>query len=345
MKCDSQNADEIDAHNTVIVKKNGVEDNIYGSIRKRKTDLTFLVLNTHDQFAVNRVLIFDQNGKDLWKYLCSKEIKGSFNNHKERGCFHREQLFIQGVNVYDPDNSTHKLNAGASWYASSFESSNFIDESLFNKYQKSKGQWFEMSSDNFVANNLMDPKGRKEWVEKIYSKYHPINIQFESVQSCEKDTNVYGGLLVRKPNVKFTAVMKDDEISHVIIHDENGLDLRKFLLSKEKNPKFQSPQDRGAFQRNHLCIQDMHVYDAENSYHVKQCKDSNPSWLVKTFEESNLHDESLFEKYKNSKGGWYEMSGDDFDANNLQEDVGRQAWVAKIQEKYDDWNIIWSVFF
>ena len=34
MKCDSQNADEIDAHNTVIVKKNGVEDNIYGSIRK-----------------------------------------------------------------------------------------------------------------------------------------------------------------------------------------------------------------------------------------------------------------------------------------------------------------------
>ena len=39
------------------------------------------------------------------------------------------------------------------------------------------------------------------------------------------------------------------------------------------------------------------------------------------------------------------MSGDGFDANNLQEDVGRQAWVAKIQEKYDDWNIIWSVFF
>ena len=299
-----------------------------------------MVNNANDQFVASRVIIFNSSGKDLWDFFQSKEKKGSFKNHKDRGRFHREELNIQGINVYDAENPKHQEYEGATWLATSFVKSNFTDERVFNKYEQSKGKWFEMSGDNFATNDLMSVTGRKKWIGKILSKYRGFDFQFKSVKCCEKDGNVYGGLIVRKPEVTFLAIYNGEEVSRVIIHDKHGLDLRKFILSKEKQPKFQSAQDRGTFQREQLFIQDMHVYDPENSYHIKN---SEAAWYVTSFEKSNFHDEALFLKYKSSKGGWYEMKGDDFYENNLRKPEGRKTWEAKIQEKYEDWNIRYEV--
>lgn len=340
----SDKIDKVDGSRDAMNKKEVVNKNIEGSnvfsnIRSKKISLVFLVINKDDRRVASRAILFEENGKDIWKFLISKEKKLKLKTHQERGEFHRGTLYLYSRSVYDDEDKNHKKNVGASWYATSFENSFFIDERVFKEYQKTKGGWLEMSGEDFNTNSLKDIEGRNSWLGKIQENYNAFDIQFKSVMNCEKNGNVYGDLVIRKTAVTFMAIGDGSTVNHVIIHDENGMDLRQFLLSKEKT-KFKGNRERGQFLREELLIQDMHVFDKENTYHVQN---EGALWYVSSFEKSNFHDESLFDKYKQSKGGWYEMTEENFDSLNLMDPDGQKTWLSKIREKYDDWNIVFKV--
>ena len=172
-------------------------------------------------------------------------------------------------------------------------------------------------------------------------KFNSWDIKFSAINNCDSGGNVFGNLFIQKPEVMFTAIVDGTSVRHVIIHDVNGMDLRKFVLSKEKSGAFTSYSDRGSFQREELNIYAMSVYDPNNEYHIKN-KDA--SWYATSFDGTNLHTENLFEAYKKSKGEWFKMSGEHFRSNNLCDDVSQTAWIHKFSAKYDDWNIKFNVY-
>ena len=122
----SDKIDKVDGSRDAMNKKEVVNKNIEGSnvfsnIRSNKISLVFLVINKDDRHVASRAILFEENGKDIWKLLISKEKKLKLKTHQERGEFHRGTLNLYSRSVYDDENKNHKKNVGASWYATSFE--------------------------------------------------------------------------------------------------------------------------------------------------------------------------------------------------------------------------------
>jgi len=302
------------------------------------------VINKKDERVAERALFYENNGTDMMKLANDKRKSNELTTIKERSAYFREQLFLYSRNVYSESNPKHTAKKGAPWLVTNFPSSHFPTDIIFNAYDKSKGTWFEMSVDHFNQLNMCDDEGRKAWLEKIHVKFNTWDIKFSALNMCDSGGNVFGNLITRKPEVIFTAVVDGDVVRHAIIHDEHGLDLRKFALSKEKDGAFNSYPVRGMFQREVLNISAMSVYDSNNDYHTKYDSDGKPAkWFTNSFDGTNLHTENLFEAYKSSKGEWFKMDAKDFQGNNLCVEASQKVWIDKFSEKYEDWNIKFKV--
>ena len=320
--------------------------NLFGFLKQTQlehnsSDVIFLVINKKDDRVAERALFYERNGKDMMKLANDKRKSNELTTIKERSAYFREQLFLYSRNVYTESNTKHTAKRGAPWLVTNFPSSHFPNDIIFNAYDKSKGTWFEMSVDHFNQLNLCDDEGRKAWLEKFHMKFNSWDIKFSALNSCDSGGNVFGNLFTRKPEVMLTAIVDGLNVRHVIMHDVHGMDLRKYVLSKEKDGAFSSYSERGMFQREELNIHAMSVYDPNNEYHMKH-KDAK--WYATSFDGTNLHTEILFEAYKTSKGEWFKMSAEHFRSNNLSDDVSQKVWIDKFSEKYEDWNIKFNVY-
>ena len=320
------------------------EDNVFGILNQNhsepnSTDVIFLVINKDDERVAERALFYEKNGKDMMKLANDKRKNNELTAIKERSAYLREELHLYSRNVYV--SSKHKASKGKPWLVTNVSSSHFPNDNIFNAYEKSKGTWFEMSGKNFYELNLCDDESRKAWIEKIHVKFNTWDFKFSSLNKCDIGGNVYGNLVTMKPEVIFTAIIDGLTVRHVIIHDEHGMDLRRFVLSKEKDGVFNSYSERGEFQRDVLNIQAMSVYDPTNKYHEKW---EGRDWYATSFDDSNFHIESLFDAYKKSKGEWFEMDANDFLSNKLSDKQARQVWLNKFSEKYEDWNIKFKMY-
>ena len=326
-------------------KKIICEDNVFAILNQNhseqiSSDVIFLVINKDDVRVAERALFYERDGKDMMQLANDKRKDNELTTVKERSAYLREELHLYSRNVYV--SSKHKASKGKPWLVTNVSSSHFPNDNIFNAYEKSKGTWFEMSGKNFYELNLCDDESRKAWIEKIHVKFNTWDFKFSSLNKCDIGGNVYGNLVTMKPEVIFTAIIDGLSVRHVIIHDEHGMDLRRFVLSKEKDGVFNSYSERGEFQRDVLNIQAMSVYDPTNKYHEKWGKDRE--WYVTSFDASNFHIESLFESYKKSKGEWFEMNGNSFLKNKLSDTQARQVWLNKFSEKYEDWNIKFKMY-
>ena len=325
-------------------KKIICEDNVFAILNQNhseqiSSDVIFLVINKDDVRVAERALFYERDGKDMMQLANDKRKDNELTTVKERSAYLREELHLYSRNVYV--SSKHKASKGKPWLVTNVSSSHFPNDNIFNAYEKSKGTWFEMSGKNFYELNLCDDESRKAWIEKIHVKFNRWDIQFNSLNICDNGGNVYGNLVTMKPEVIFTAIIDGLTVRHVIIHDEHGMDLRRFVLSKEKDGVFNSYSERGEFQRDVLNIKAMSVYDPTNKYHEKW---EGRDWYATSFDDSNFHIESLFDAYKKSKGEWFEMDANDFLSNKLSDKQAQQVWLNKFSEKYEDWNIKFKMY-
>jgi len=338
MQTKNQSKPEVD------VKKIIDEDNVFGILNQNhsepnSTDVIFLVINKDDERVAERALFYEKNGMDMMKLANDKRKNNELTTIKERSAYLREELYLYSRNVFVE--SKNKASHGKPWFVTNVSSSHFPNDIIFNAYKKSKGTWFEMSGKNFYELNLCDDESRKAWIEKIHVKFNRWDIQFNSLNICDNGGNVYGNLVTMKPEVIFTAIIDGLTVRHVIIHDEHGMDLRRFVLSKEKDGVFNSYLERGEFQRDVLNIKAMSVYDPTNKYHEKW---EGRDWYATSFDDSNFHIESLFDAYKKSKGVWFEMDATHFLSNKLSDKQAQQVWLNKFSEKYEDWNIKFKLY-
>ena len=338
MQTKNQSKPEVD------VKKIIDEDNVFGILNQNhsepnSTDVIFLVINKDDERVAERALFYEKNGMDMMKLANDKRKNNELTTIKERSAYLREELYLYSRNVFVE--SKNKASHGKPWFVTNVSSSHFPNDIIFNAYKKSKGTWFEMSGKNFYELNLCDDESRKAWIEKIHVKFNRWDIQFNSLNICDNGGNVYGNLVTMKPEVIFTAIIDGLSVRHVIIHDEHGMDLRRFVLSKEKDGVFNSYSERGEFQRDVLNIKAMSVYDPTNKYHERW---KGRDWYATSFDDSNFHIESLFDAYKKSKGVWFEMDATHFLSNKLSDKQAQQVWLNKFSEKYEDWNIKFKLY-
>ena len=338
MQTKNQSKPEVD------VKKIIDEDNVFGILNQNhsepnSTDVIFLVINKDDERVAERALFYEKNGMDMMKLANDKRKNNELTTIKERSAYLREELYLYSRNVFVE--SKNKASHGKPWFVTNVSSSHFPNDIIFNAYKKSKGTWFEMSGKNFYELNLCDDECRKAWIEKFHVKFNRWDIQFNSLNICDNGGNVYGNLVTMKPDVIFTAIIDGLTVRHVIIHDEHGMDLRRFVLSKEKDGVFNSYSERGEFQRDVLNIKAMSVYDPTNKYHEKW---EGRDWYATSFDDSNFHIESLFDAYKKSKGEWFEMDATHFLSNKLSDKQAQQVWLNKFSEKYEDWNIKFKMY-
>lgn len=338
MQTKNQSKPEVD------VKKIIYEDNVFGILNQNhsepnSTDVIFLVINKDDERVAERALFYEKNGMDMMKLANDKRKNNELTTIKERSAYLREELYLYSRNVFVE--SKNKASHGKPWFVTNVSSSHFPNDIIFNAYKKSKGTWFEMSGKNFYELNLCDDECRKAWIEKFHVKFNRWDIQFNSLNICDNGGNVYGNLVTMKPEVIFTAIIDGLTVRHVIIHDEHGMDLRRFVLSKEKDGVFNSYSERGEFQRDVLNIKAMSVYDPTNKYHEKW---EGRDWYATSFDDSNFHIESLFDAYKKSKGEWFEMDATHFLSNKLSDKQAQQVWLNKFSEKYEDWNIKFKLY-
>ena len=325
-------------------KKIICEDNVFAILNQNhseqiSSDVIFLVINKDDVRVAERALFYERDGKDMMQLANDKRKDNELTTVKERSAYLREELHLYSRNVYV--SSKHKASKGKPWLVTNVSSSHFPNDNIFNAYEKSKGTWFEMSGKNFYELNLCDDESRKAWIEKIHVKFNTWDFKFSSLNKCDIGGNVYGNLVTMKPEVIFTAIIDGLSVRHVIIHDEHGMDLRRFVLSKEKDGVFNSYSERGEFQRDVLNIQAMSVYDPTNKYHEKW---EGRDWYATSFDDSNFHIESLFDAYKKSKGEWFEMDATHFLSNKLSDKQAQQVWLNKFSEKYEDWNIKFKLY-
>ena len=316
--------------------KDDDDDNIFGNLTQESSEILFLVINNNDHLVAEKVVIYEKSGKDMMKYANEKRKSNCLDTLKARGEFLRQITRLNSMQVFDENDNRHTANPHAPWFTKDFQSCNLPSEDVFNRYKKSKGVWLEMRANDFNIENIGSIEGRKTWLEKLYANFDSWNITFKALNPCDDDGNVYGKLISRKPEVTFMVIVDGTTVRHVCIHDEKGMDLHNFIKSKEKSGMFTSNKERGMFQRDELNIQSMSVYDPDNTYHKKY---EGAAWYATSFEESNFHDKSLFDAYKRTKGGWYEMTAEDFHRNNLTANAGQKAWINKISEKYENWNI------
>ena len=338
MQTKNQSKPEVD------VKKIIDEDNVFGILNQNhsepnSTDVIFLVINKDDERVAERALFYEKNGMDMMKLANDKRKNNELTTIKERSAYLREELYLHSRNVFVE--SKNIASHGKPWFVTNVSSSHFPNDIIFNAYKKSKGTWFEMSGKNFYELNLCDDECRKAWIEKFHVKFNRWDIQFNSLNICDNGGNVYGNLVTMKPDVIFTAIIDGLTVRHVIIHDEHGMDLRRFVSSKEKDGVFNSDLERGEFQRDVLNIKAMSVYDPTNKYHEKW---EGRDWYATSFDDSNFHIESLFDAYKKSKGEWFEMDANDFLSNKLSDKQAQQVWLNKFSEKYEDWNIKFKLY-
>ena len=338
MQTKNQSKPEVDG------KKIIYEDNVFGILNQNhsepnSTDVIFLVINKDDERIAERALFYEKNGMDMMKLANDKRKNNELTTIKERSAYLREELYLYSRNVFVE--SKNKASHGKPWFVTNVSSSHFPNDIIFNAYKKSKGTWFEMSGKNFYELNLCDDESRKAWIKKIHVKFNRWDIQFNSLNICDNGGNVYGNLVTMKPDVIFTAIIDGLTVRHVIIHDEHGMDLRRFVLSKEKDGVFNSYSERGEFQRDVLNIKAMSVYDPTNKYHEKW---EGRDWYATSFDDSNFHIESLFDAYKKSKGVWFEMDATHFLSNKLSDKQAQQVWLNKFSEKYEDWNIKFKLY-
>jgi hypothetical protein len=338
MQTKNQSKPEVDG------KKIIYEDNVFGILNQNhsepnSTDVIFLVINKDDERIAERALFYEKNGMDMMKLANDKRKNNELTTIKERSAYLREEIYLYSRNVFVA--SKHKASNGKLWFVTNVSSSHFPNDIIFNAYKKSKGTWFEMSGKNFYELNLCDDECRKAWIEKFHVKLNRWDIKFYSLKKCDKGGNVYENLVTMKPEVIFTAIIDGLTVRHVIIHDEHGMDLRRFVLSKEKDGVFNSYSERGEFQRDVLNIKAMSVYDPTNKYHEKW---EGRDWYATSFDDSNFHIESLFDAYKKSKGEWFEMDATHFLSNKLSDKQAQQVWLNKFSEKYEDWNIKFKLY-
>ena len=127
-------------------------------------------------------------------------------------------------------------------------------------------------------------------------------------------------------------------VRYAIIYDKGGKDMWEYaqekLLKKTRNVVLSK------FLKEDIGLKQRTVKNENNDFQNQVLKENGNEdifWIVKNYDDSQLHDKALYKKYESSHGAWFHLQLSDFKRNGLLDGV--EEFESKIGEKFKSWEI------